>query len=260
MKSTQQIEDWIDTIESSNISPKKQEQHISDVVDFWKFVTTFDKHVSILEKGKILTNQNGCDEITNITTFNLIIKERINPFEAIISEVEQELMQFGTKYLGLYSIRFHNLSRNFQEEDLAWVKEEILSAIKGEIVFYKYIYKLNKIESTELKIFKNDLGVLQCNFDTIEKQVSKIKSEKTEENQWLVLLLDGIDHNCNSFLFQNKINEASLKSNFDKVFLFDFYKAEIIELKSKVSDKSRLKLQKTGVNYILQDKIISPFF
>lgn len=233
MKSTLQIEDWIEAIESSNISEQEQMQNISEVVDFWKFVTTFDNHISILEKGKILTNEKGFDEIANVTISNLILNQKINPFETIISEIEQELLQFGEKYLGLYSIRFHNLKRNFQEDDLILVKEEMLSAIKGEIVFYKYIYKINKIESTELKIFKNDLGVLQCDFDVIQTQISKIKTSKSEENQWLVLLLDSIEHNCNSFLFGSKIQEAVFKSNYDKIFLFDFYKAEIIELSAE---------------------------
>ena len=94
MKSTQQIEDWIEVIEGSTISSKKQEQHVADVVDFWKFVTTLDNHVSILEKGKILTDEKGLDEIANISISNLVLNQRINPFETIISEIEQELLQF----------------------------------------------------------------------------------------------------------------------------------------------------------------------
>ncbi|MFC6097197.1 hypothetical protein ACFPVY_11135 [Flavobacterium qiangtangense] len=234
MKSIQQIEDWIEAIESSNISAKKQEQHIADVVDFWKFATTYDNHISILEKGKVLLNENGFDEEITIATSNLVLSQKRNPFEKIITEVEAALLNFGAKYSGLYSIRFHNLNRNFQEEDLALVKDEILSAIKGEIVFFKYIYKLNKIESTELKIYKNDLGVLQCNSEDIQKQISKTKPEKTEEKQWLILLLDTVDHNCNSFLFESNIKEAVFKSGYDKVFLFDFYKSEIISI--NVSD------------------------
>lgn len=232
MKSIQQIEDWIETIESSSISARKQEQMISDVVDFWKFTTAYNSPLSIVEKGKILVNEEGLNEEVTITTANLNFAAQINPFEAIISEVENELLNFGTKYAGLYSIRFHNLSKNFQQEDLVLVKEEILSAIKGEIVFYKYIYKLNKIESTDLKIFKNHLGVLQCNSNAIQMQISKIKFQETEGNQWLVLILDAIDNNCNSFLFESKIREAVFKTNFDKVFLFDFYKSEILELQS----------------------------
>ncbi len=232
MKSLKQIEDWIEVIESSNISAKKQEQHISDVVDFWKFATTYQQDLIILEKGKVMISENTfADEVT-ITTTNLNLSERINPFETIISEVESELLEFGTKYLGLYTIRFHNLKRNFQEQDLQLVKQELLSAIKGEIVFYKYIYKLNKIESTELKIYKNDLGVLQCNSKAIQKQISKAKFQETDGEQWLVLILDTIDHNCDSFLFESKINQTIFKTNYEKVFLFDFYKSEIIALNS----------------------------
>ena len=230
MKSLQQIEDWIEAIESSNIATKRQEQHISDVIDFWKFATTYDNHIAILEKGKVLINENGFDEEVTITTFDVNLSQRINPFEQIIAAIEEELLAFGAKYSGLYSIRFYNLDRNFQEEDLAFVKEEILAAIKGEIIYFKYIYKLNKIESTELKIFKNDLGVLQCNVQDIQKQITRAKLHKSEEKQWLVLLFDTIDHNCDSFLFESKIKEAVFKTNYEKVFLFDFYKSEIIAL------------------------------
>lgn len=236
MKSLKQIEDWIEVIESSNISYKKQEQHISDVVDFWKFATTFaatyEQDLIILEKGKVMISENTFTEEATISTTNFYLNERINPFETIISEVENELLEFGTKYLGLYTIRFHNLKRNFQEQDLLLVKQELLSAIKGEIVFYKYIHKLNKIESTELKIYKNDLGVLQCNSKTIQKQISKVKFNEANGKQWLVLILDTIDHNCDSFLFENKIRQTVFKTNYEKVFLLDFYKSEIIALNS----------------------------
>lgn len=248
MKSIKQIEDWIEAIESSDISAKKQEQHISDVVDFWKFATTYNNHISILEKGKVLLAENGFEEQVTITTANLILNQKINPFETIISEVEAELLNFGTKYLGLYTIRFHNRNRNFQEEDLALVKDEILAAIKGDIIFYKYIYKLNKIESTELKIFKNDLGVLKCNFDDIQKQISKANPEKNDEKQWLVLMLDAIDHNCNSFLFERKIKEALFKSDYDKVFVFDFYKSEIVAINLFKDVKNVIKVAQVSFN------------
>lgn len=229
MKSLQQIEGWIEAIESSNVKAKEQEQNISDVVDFWKFATTYDSQVSIIEKGKIVVDS----EYINITTSDFALSKRINPFEKIISNVEKELMQFGTKYLGLYSIRFHDLNRNFQESDLVLVKEEIISAIKGDVILYKYIHKLNKIPSTELKIFKNDLGVLKCNSEEIQNAISRTKFVKTTEKQWLVLLLDAIDHNCNSFLFESKMKEVLFESGYDKVFLFDFYKSEIISLNLK---------------------------
>lgn len=229
MKSIQQIEDWIAAIESSNVTVKEQEQHIAAVVDFWKFATTYDSNVSILEKGKIMVGS----EPTSITIADFVMHRRANPFEKIISDVEEELLQFGTKYLGLYSIRFYDLNRNFQEEDLILVKEEIISAIKGDVILYKYIHKLNKIPSAELKIFKNDLGVLQCNSEEVQNTISRTKFENAAEKQWLVLLLDAIDHNCNSFLFESKIKEAVFESRYDKVFLFDFYKSEIIPLHLK---------------------------
>ena len=242
MKSLQQIEDWIEAIESSSISAKKQEQHIAEVVDFWKFATTYDNHVSILEKGKILISENGFDEEVSITTSNLMLSQRRNPFEIIISEIEEELLKFGTKYLGVYTIRFHNLKRNFQEEDLALVKEEILSAIKGDLIFYKYIAKLNKIESTELKIYKNDLGVLQCNTEDIQKQILTVKPNPEAAKNWLVLVLDSIDHNCDFFLFKADIKKAMFQSNYEKVFIFDFYKSEIVQLTLNSAHKSEPKI------------------
>jgi len=247
MKNIQQIEDWIEAIESSNISAKKQEQHISEVVDFWKFATTYDNHLSILEKGKVLIQENGISQEVTIATANLNLSKRINPFETVIAEIETELLTFGTKYLGLYNIRFHNLNRNFLQEDLALVKQEILSAIKGEIVFFKYIYKLNKIEATELKIFKNDLGVLQCNFKDIQKKVAKIKPQADLANQWLVLFLDTIDHNCDYFLLERKAREAFFKTDYDKVFIFDFYKSEILPLRIVKDNK---KPDRQAVNAI----------
>jgi hypothetical protein len=246
MKSIQQIEGWIEAIESSNVIEKEQEQNISGIVDFWKFATTCDSQVSIIEKGKIAIDS----EPINITTSDFILSKRTNPFEKMISDVEEELLQFGTKYLGLYSIRFHDLNRNFQEDDLILVKEEILSAIKGDVILYKYVYKLNKIPSAELKIFKNDLGVLECDSEEIQHAISKTRFEKTTEKQWLVLLLDAIDHNCNSFLFEGKIKEVLFESGYDKVFLFDFYKSEIIALNLKNQVMNRINGAQKSVNEV----------
>lgn len=231
MKSIQQIEDWIEGIESSDISEKVQKQHISEIIDFWKFATTYDSQVDILEKGVVAIKKDTIFQKINITCKDLILNERTNPFGRMIVEIEKELLQFKTKYLGFYAIRFHKKDINFSEEEIILIKAEILSAIRGEVILYKYIQKLHKFDSPELKIYKTDLDVLECTYEAIKTAIASTIFTKSEEKQWLVLVLNSCDHNCKSFLFQNRLKEVAFESDYEKIFIFDFYKSEILELK-----------------------------
>jgi len=240
MKSIQQIEDWIEAIESSDISEKVQKKHISEVIDFWKFATTYDSQVEILEKGVIAIKKDAISQKINITCKDLILSERINPFEKMFLEIEKELLQFETKYLGLYAIRFHKKDINFSEQEIILIKAEILSAIRGEVILYKYIQKLHKFDSPELKIYKTDLDVLECTYEAVKTAIISTAFTKIKEKQWLVLVLNSCDHDCKSFLFQNRLKEIAFESDYEKIFVFDFYKSEILELKIQ-SQKSICK-------------------
>lgn len=232
MKTVQDIESWIHAIEISKQGNHIKEQEIKGIVDLWKFANSYNEEIEIAKKGELLlTSKSGKPENISVVCSDLFLNQRENIIPKILLEIETELLKQGSRYLGLYTIQFNNPPSNFDTEEIENLKTEIISCIKGEVILYKYIYKIQKLPSSELKIYNRDFRIVECKFNDIQRVIAKnFQPHEILKKQWLVLVLSTLDNGCKSFLIDNKIRLKSFQSDFDKVFIFDFYKSEVIEL------------------------------
>lgn len=230
MKHLQQIEDWIENIEGSDLKPRVKNQTISTLIDIWKFITYYDETISLKSENVIaIENVNGIQEEITLTVKDLILKPS-NVIQNVLSETELELRKYGSNYNGKYNIQFQRFEGNFCSEKMVSLKEEILSIVKGELICFEHIDYIHKNASDKIEIFNTNLKVVECEKESIQKALDKASICEASKKQWLLLVLDHLKSNCNTFLIQDQIQDFAFKSNFDKVFLFDFYKGQIIEL------------------------------
>lgn len=231
MKHLQQIEDWIENIEGSDLKPRLKNQTISTLIDIWKFITYYDETISLKSENVITVgNENGIQEDICLTVKDLILKPS-NVIQNVLSETALELRNYGNNYNGKYNIQFQRFEENFCSKKIISLKEEIISIVKGEMICFEHIDYIHKNASDKIEIFNTNLKVVECEKESIQKVLDKTLIYDTSKKQWLLLVLDHLKSSCNTFLIQDQIQDSTFKSNFDKVFLFDFYKGQIIELK-----------------------------
>lgn len=231
MKSIQAIERWITAIESSKQEDCAKEQEIKAIVDLWKFADLYDNRAIITQKGEIqLEDAEGMAEKVSVVTSDLFLTPKENAISKILSEIEAEFSGLDVRYKGLYNVEFRNPEANFNAAEILKLKSEIISGIKGEVILFKYVERIRKMPSSEFRIVNRDLRMLECTYEDVQNIIDQNYLLQSDQKQWLVLVLSAIDNNCRSFIIDEAIKTAAFSSGFEKIFLFDFYTSEIIEL------------------------------
>lgn len=234
MKSIQAIERWITAIESSKLDASIKEQEIKAIVDLWKFTDVYGNGTTMIQKGEILLeNGAGLTEKISVTCSDVFLTSGRNAISKILSEIEAEFSNRDARYTGLYNVEFRNPKANFDTAEIQKLKREIISGIKGEVILFKYVERIRKLPSSEFRIVNRDFKVLECGREEIQNMIGRNSSSASGQKQWLVLTLSAIDNDCRSFLIDEALKTTSFSSGFDKIFLFDFYTSEIIELNTK---------------------------
>ncbi|RWX03462.1 hypothetical protein [Flavobacterium cerinum] len=225
----QNIDDWIADIELSGLTAEKQQIEIKNVTDVWKF-TEIRKLDMISPDRLLIKNNAGIREVVNVQCVDFISDKDIA--RQMLNEIEVELAD-NTKYIGRYHIDFYDSKINFNHTRLQKVKHEIIAAIKGELITYNYVSKIVKMPSESLIVHANNFKVVECTIESIKKHLKKTLLDFSEP-RWLIMVLSSFDNNCDYFYFNETIFADTFEHGFNKVFLFDFYKSEIIEVGSKI--------------------------
>lgn len=229
MRHLPQIEDWIENIESSDLKPKIKNQTINSLIDIWKFITFYDEKIVLKSENVIeVKDKNGNREEINLSVKDLML-ESSNVIQNILSETEQELAN-DTSHKGKYTIQFQKLEKNLCPERISLLKEELLSVVQGKLVSFEHIEYIHKNSSDKIELYNSNLKIAACGKGEIQKALKQTNASNSAKKQWLLLILDHLKNNCDAFLIQNQVKEMLFKSKFDKVFLFDFYKGQIIPI------------------------------
>lgn len=225
----QNIDDWIADIELSGLTVEKQQIEIKNVTDVWKF-TEIRKLDMISPDRLLIKNNSGIREVVNVQCVDFASDKDVA--RLMLNEIEVELAD-QPKYTGRYHVDFYDCKINFNRSSLQKVKQEIIAAIKGELIAYNYVSKIVKMPSDTLMLHANNFKIIECNIENIRKLLRKTLLDLSEP-RWLIVVLSSFDNNCNYFYFDEVIFSDTFEHGFNKVFLFDFYKSEIVELGSKV--------------------------
>lgn len=233
MENSVQIEEWIEAIESSNLPVKEQEKRIATLVDLWKFASCHTEVLKIGDSPNLFLNyKNEASEIINVQCSNLIVDADNNITKKIFSEIESELDFESKKYDGIYRFKMKKSYINFNPETIQEIKREIIAAIKGEVILYQYVLKMNRIPAEYVKIVASGFKILAPSNNQISKEITKLnrKPIATSAKKWLVFFLDVFDNKCDYFSFDKELMANNLALQFDKIFLFDYHKGQVIEV------------------------------
>lgn len=244
MQNLQQIENWIEAIESSDLPKKEQEEKITALIDLWKFASCHSKSLRMGEIPNLLLHQENQNfEEIDVLCEDLHIDKQENIAKKIFAEIEEELNQDIQKYKGIYRLQMNKFAANFNKEVLQEVKHEIIAAIKGEVILYKHVLNLHKLPSSKVEIIGLNFTILACTQNAIQEKIKNSSSKLSlfsQRKKWLVLFLNALENDCHYFSFSDELQQNAFTSDFDKLFLFDFYKGEVLEIKTK---KSQLKVK-----------------
>lgn len=244
MENIQQIENWIETIESSNLPEKDQEQMIMSLVDLWKFASCHKNPLKMGEAPNLLLHEKeGIWEQIHVQCENLYIDRNENISKKIFQEIEEELSSNVQKYGGVYRLQMNKTSLLYNEEMINEIKQEIIAAIKGEVILYKHVLSLHKTPGEKVEIIGLNFTILECTQHVIHERIKKHSYDLSllkNGKKWLVFFLNTLENDCHSFSFQQELIENSFVCDFDEIYLFDFYKGEMIQLNTK---KSQVKIK-----------------
>ncbi|WP_306353285.1 hypothetical protein [Flavobacterium sp. '19STA2R22 D10 B1'] len=211
-----------------------KDQKYAEFTDLMKFTTSYGNSLKVIGPSLLKLDDFETVQI-QFTDLSLDSDAIYSILKPLFSEIEAELNSKGDKYWGLYNFIFQKRAFNFTSENLKLLKNEIISCIKGDLVIYQYIQQIQKRAHSSVEFYNPEpfkikgpsISYLQ---NIILKQtVSTVGLDK----KWLVLTLDSIINECDYFYFSEFILNNPFRSDYDKVFLFDFYKGEIIELKKQ---------------------------
>lgn len=230
MRHLPQIEDWIKNIESSDLKPKIKNQTINSLIDIWKFITFYDEKIILKSENVIeVEDTNGNREEINLKVKDLVL-ESSNVIQNILLETELELTKNDTSHKGKYTIQFQKQEKNLCPERISHLKEELLSVVQGKLVSFEHIEYIHKNSSDKIELYNSNLKIAECGKGKIQKALKQTTASNSPKKQWLILILDHLKNNCDAFFIQNQIKEVAFQSKFDKVFVFDFYKGQIVPI------------------------------
>jgi len=219
----QGIGELIDSIESGKLSTSDKEKKIQHLTYLWKFSDSFSADS---KNEVVLKIQEPEDTAIIFRDLDLSEKEKSPVFKNSCATIAPLLN--NTSKEGLYYFHLHKQSRNFNKLSLHDLQTELASSINGKMISYQYVKKIIKIPQESIEICIDSI-VKECTKEDVLLVINDISTNK-QDKKWLVLILDNLQSKCDSFYIEDAILSTAFSCKFEKVFLFDYYKSEVIEL------------------------------
>lgn len=213
------IEKWISAIESSNTADDKE---IDNLISLWKFTACYSDDAKITGDG-LFNDGTGNNIKISFTDVALTDTNVPNVLSSLGLNIGTALHELKDSHYVL----LHEESKNYTPARLLALEEEIINAIQGKIIPYHYVKRITRVNGNT-GIYTNAV-VKKCNRQDILSAITNSPAPK-DDSDWLVLILDNLTAQCDSFYFDMSVLSQPFVSNYDKIMLFDFYKSEIIEL------------------------------
>ncbi|MHA3786893.1 hypothetical protein ACX0HA_01685 [Flavobacterium hauense] len=213
------IEQWISVIEDNDFIIDK-DKRIENLINLWKFASCYGNGSQITEDGLMDTAGRKNISVT-FTDIDLKQAPKNNFINNIFSTIEPVL---NDKHNGAYYIELNHQKNNFTSGSLMELEEEIINAIHGNLTPYNQVKKITKVNAA-VGIYSN-ITAKDCNREDIAGVIEQTSSTAN----WLVLVLDRLVSHCDSFYIFDDVLLQPFKTEYEQLFLFDFYKGEIIQL------------------------------
>jgi len=239
-----EIQTLLDKIESSNLSRSDKKQKTKEIIDLGCFLYYTNRKINIIdtlsEKPDFIILQD--QKRIGIELKDLVIRQEEREKEGIIKklfdDIEKELILNGSKYHGLYEVRFFDDNQSLGKKDREDIKNEIISLITRESSKQTRVKSISKSLKKGVSLY-NGVGTCVGNLkkqtvlEKIQSKENRIKdySNHKYDELWLLLILGGTTQSSDYSFFDQSITNDFFESNFDKIFIYDFSRREITELK-----------------------------
>ncbi len=239
------IEPWLDKNENSNDSQKNKKKKHKEIIDIGNFINSYDTSLKIenpLDESPDVILSKGKSNI-GVELMDLIIleneKQKEGDLKKILNRIEVELNNKREQNLnGLYEVGLYNEKVSLKNDIKKAIREEIINSIhnKEQVTEYVNITKVCPHSSINLYI-SSPIHSGSLKRETVEKKIEKKEgklssySNKGLEQIWLVLVLNSSQNSSSYSFFESNISTIPYKSNFDRIFIFDFFERKTIELK-----------------------------
>jgi len=241
------INPWIDKIKKSNKSENEKKQKTKELIDIGNFIHFYDKSIQI--KDALVESPDFIVEKENtligIEIKDLIIQKKEKEIEGILknifSDLKKELTVQNEKYKGIYRVEFHNEQISLKRKEKEIIKNEILFFVNNGHLSpeNELIKSIEKSPSKEIHFYNGEATsvgmlskeiVLNCILPK-EQKVEMYKINGSFKELWLLLIIEGVHKSSDYSFIENSIKNDFFKSNFNKIFIYDFFKMEVLELK-----------------------------
>ncbi|MDV6169461.1 hypothetical protein R1T16_13580 [Flavobacterium sp. DG1-102-2] len=214
------IEQWITEIE--NDAAYRKDKRIEDLINLWKFASIYNSDAEITKDGQMAA---GHEDAFKVDFMDICLKEapKSDTFENVCGEIAPAL-----NLMADYYILLNEQQNNLTPQSLTNLHREMLDAIQGKLVLYKHVKQITKVAASSAGIHTN-LKVKDCGREHISALLKQKKYTRSS-GKWMVLVLDRLVSQCDAFYLDDTIFRLPFKTGYQKLFLFDFYKGEIIEL------------------------------
>lgn len=241
----EKIQFWLDEVKNSNLSPKDKKQKTKEIIDLGNFLQVYNKDIIITSLGESpdFLIQEGTQRI-GIELTDLVIrpaeKEKEGILKKLFLEIESEFRDEENTYKGIYRISFRDENQTFKKAEKENIKIEIINSIKHPEFPKTYIKEIRKTPHSKIHLYKGEatsVGHLEREtlLDKIEKKETNFERyilKSTFDALWLLLIIGGVQKSDDYSFIDDKITKNSFITQFDKIFIFDFFRSEITELKT----------------------------
>jgi len=238
------INPWLDILEKSSYSKIEKKQKRKEIIDIGNFIHYFDSRIEIenalSESTDFIVKQKELN--IGVELKDLVIrqneKEKEGILKSLFEQIKTELKSEEKSLCGLYRIELIDENLSLKKKHKEALKKEIIALIKGQQIEQKYVKAIKKRPMSEISIYKGEttiIGNLERTVveEKIKTKENKLKSYSNEnlDEIWLLLIIGGVEKSSDYSFFDSNIIEKPFKSNFDRIFIYDFFHREITELK-----------------------------
>ena len=238
------INPWLDILEKSLLSKIEKKQKRKEIIDIGNFIHYFDSSLiiedALSESPDFIIKQNELN--IGVELKDLVIrqneKEKEGILKSLFEQIKSELKSEEKSLCGLYRVELINENLSLKKKNREALKKEIIALIKGQQIEQKYVKAIKKRPMSEISIYKGEttiVGNLERKVveEKIKTKENKLKSYSNEnlDEIWLLLVIGGVEKSSDYSFFDSDITEKPFESNFDKIFIYDFFDRKITELK-----------------------------
>ena len=244
------INPWLGILEKSSYSKIEKKQKRKEIIDFGNFIHYFDSNIEIenalSESPDFIVKQNELN--IGVELKDLVIrqneKEKEGILKSLFEQIKSELKSEEKSLCGLYRIELIDENLSLRKKYKEAFKKEIIALIKGQQIEQKYVKAIQKSPMSKISIYKGETTIVGNLERTVVEEKIKTKenklksySNKNLDEIWLLLVIGGVEKSSDYSFFNSKILEKPFVSNFDRIFIYNFFHREINELKITLYNK-----------------------